>query len=454
MHNVCCGNVLYDGVYCIVNKLFRQTKNKIFINMLKKLFTLGMLAGLLAVSTNSFAQEEPEYPHYGFWSNWSLGASIDIVHQGTHGWDWGKGLSFGASILVEKELNHVWDFRFSMNAPGLYQKCVTKSDYTDNAGNFDATGYNKACAARFDRYVTMLAGFKFSINNAILGYNPERKSNFYLLLSAGLGWHRDEANLEEGTIEKDWNTDLAAQGGIGYSYQICEHSTIFAELFVDDHAVLPNVFKHRRWLDGGLAIGYLYNFGPTAADRELLNQKSLLTQENFDELHNRVNELQNSLDNANNRIKQLENRIEELEKERDEALANKGNSAAADSLQKVIDQIKEDQMTYYALPFSILFGVDEYTVNDTEMVKINAVAQVMKDNPDVNFNVYGFCDKSGSDAYNQKLSEKRAKEVKRLLVKKGVAEGRLSIAGYGKSKAFGDSKYAVNRRVSFYRVIE
>ena len=54
-----------------------------------------------------------------------------------------------------------------------------------------------------------------------------------------------------------------------------------------------------------------------------------------------------------------------------------------------------------------------------------------------------------------KLSERRANEVKRLLTKKyGIDEDRIEVDFKGKSVAFGDVQYAINRRVSFYRVIE
>ena len=89
------------------------------------------------------------------------------------------------------------------------------------------------------------------------------------------------------------------------------------------------------------------------------------------------------------------------------------------------------------------------------MAKVKAVARVMKDNSDVKVMVVGFADYTGSDQYNMKLSEKRANEVKRLLVKKyGIDEDRIQTDYKGKSVAFGDIKYALNRRVSFYRVIE
>ena len=120
-----------------------------------------------------------------------------------------------------------------------------------------------------------------------------------------------------------------------------------------------------------------------------------------------------------------------------------------------IDQIKKEQLTFYALPLSILYSVDEYRVPATEMKKMKAIARVMNDNPDYKFTIVGFADYTGSADYNQKLSEKRAEEAKKVLVKKyGIAEDRLIIAGKGQGDSFGDVKLPINRRVSFYRVIE
>ena len=112
--------------------------------MLKKLFKLGVLACLMAVATTASAQEEYIYPHYGFWSNWSIGASIDFIHQGNHGWNWAEGSNIGATLLIEKELNHVWTFRITGGVPAIF----TKEDANPI----------------FDRYGLAEVGFKFSIN--------------------------------------------------------------------------------------------------------------------------------------------------------------------------------------------------------------------------------------------------------------------------------------------------
>ncbi|MFD0965323.1 porin OmpA [Seminibacterium arietis] len=48
-------------------------------------------------------------------------------------------------------------------------------------------------------------------------------------------------------------------------------------------------------------------------------------------------------------------------------------------------------------------------------------------------NVAGYADRIGSDAYNQKLSQKRAETVANYLVAKGVAQNVISAAGYGEA---------------------
>ena len=63
----------------------------------------------------------------------------------------------------------------------------------------------------------------------------------------------------------------------------------------------------------------------------------------------------------------------------------------------------------------------------------------------------GHTDSIGSDAYNQKLSERRAQAVKDYMVSKGVAADRIQIKGMGESQPVADNKSkegrAKNRRV-------
>jgi outer membrane protein OmpA-like peptidoglycan-associated protein len=62
---------------------------------------------------------------------------------------------------------------------------------------------------------------------------------------------------------------------------------------------------------------------------------------------------------------------------------------------------------------------------------LDEAAQILKDNASVNVTIEGHTDSIGSDAYNQRLSERRAAAVKQYLVSKGVAAERLTTVGRG-----------------------
>lgn len=409
--------------------------------MLKKLFKIGMLASLMFVAYNANAQEKEyqlEYPKYGFWSNWSFGGSVMYSWEYEHGGilDWRDGSNIGVNLFFEKELSPIWSMRIVGETPGLYH------GWGEDA--LPTGAYNRNGIHGYDRYGKAGIDFKMSFQGLCKGYDPDRRGNLYLVAGVGASFSRDDVEL--GFV------GMYMQGGLGWSYKL-KHSSIFVEIVDDIAADIASPIH--QWHDntGMLRLGWMYNFGPTQTDLDLIAQRAMLTQENFDKMSNEINDLNGKLRDAKTREAKLMDRINELEAaQNDGGQIVKQDDGTADSLRKVIEGYESNKHNFYALPFSILYDVDQYTVSDDQMGKINAIAKVMKDNEDVNFEIIGYCDYSGSDAYNQKLSEKRAENVKKLLVKRGVAEDRLTTNGKGKSMSFGDIKNAINRRVSFYRV--
>ena len=82
------------------------------------------------------------------------------------------------------------------------------------------------------------------------------------------------------------------------------------------------------------------------------------------------------------------------------------------------------------------------------------VAQgILKERPDLKVVIEGHTCSMGTDAYNQKLSERRAKAVYDYLVKKGVNAAKLSTVGLGETQPMADNKTEsgreLNRRVEF-----
>lgn len=82
-----------------------------------------------------------------------------------------------------------------------------------------------------------------------------------------------------------------------------------------------------------------------------------------------------------------------------------------------------------------LFGFDKSKLQDGSKPILDEVAAKIKANPDVELIlVTGHTDRLGSDAYNQKLSERRANQVKAYLVSQGVDASRLQAVGKGESE--------------------
>ena len=77
------------------------------------------------------------------------------------------------------------------------------------------------------------------------------------------------------------------------------------------------------------------------------------------------------------------------------------------------------------LPDGVTFDVGSYTLKPSFRATLDQVAQSLKDYPDSLVDVYGHTDSTGSDAYNQTLSENRARTVMNYLISQGVPAARL-----------------------------
>jgi OmpA-OmpF porin, OOP family len=80
----------------------------------------------------------------------------------------------------------------------------------------------------------------------------------------------------------------------------------------------------------------------------------------------------------------------------------------------------------------IHFDFDKSTLKPEAQTILKRNIQVLKENPKAQVRIAGYTSASGTDAYNQKLSERRANAVKGYLVNEGlISSDRLSMIGYG-----------------------
>lgn len=107
------------------------------------------------------------------------------------------------------------------------------------------------------------------------------------------------------------------------------------------------------------------------------------------------------------------------------------------------------------ITYAITFDIGKANIKSESMTEINRIAQLMKDNGDLKFEVQGHTDNTGTVAGNQKLSEQRAQAIVNKLVEMGIAANRLSAKGMGQSAPLADNSTdegrAKNRRVEFVK---
>lgn len=101
----------------------------------------------------------------------------------------------------------------------------------------------------------------------------------------------------------------------------------------------------------------------------------------------------------------------------------------AKARQEAVQVAKESK----AAPLAIFFKINKANITAKEMINLKYYAEIIKENPNKKYKVTGYADKAtGTLAYNQKLSEKRARNVADALIKKfGVNPNQLEVIGMG-----------------------
>ena len=87
----------------------------------------------------------------------------------------------------------------------------------------------------------------------------------------------------------------------------------------------------------------------------------------------------------------------------------------------------------------INFDFDKSNIKSEFAPILDEAAQILQDNPNIQVTIEGHTDSIGSDAYNQRLSERRAQAVKQYLVSRGVEANRLDAIGKGESEPIADN---------------
>lgn len=116
-----------------------------------------------------------------------------------------------------------------------------------------------------------------------------------------------------------------------------------------------------------------------------------------------------------------------------------------------IDVVRDGDSLLLNMPSQVTFDVDSAAVAPAFRSTLNDVAATLVQYESTYIDVYGHTDSTGSDAYNQTLSERRAQSVASYLSTQGVQQARLATRGFGESQPVASNTSeegrAQNRRV-------
>ncbi len=102
----------------------------------------------------------------------------------------------------------------------------------------------------------------------------------------------------------------------------------------------------------------------------------------------------------------------------------------------------------------IYFETNQAYLKKESLDVLSSLVEIIHKNPSLKVEIRGHTDNTGSDSYNQKLSQRRADAVLDYLIKQGILPHRLKSLGFGKDKPVASNDTpegrAKNRRTEFY----
>ena len=92
---------------------------------------------------------------------------------------------------------------------------------------------------------------------------------------------------------------------------------------------------------------------------------------------------------------------------------------------------------------NLLYDLGKASIRQEGYTVLERVVTFMNDNPEVKIEISSHTDSRSSDAFNKKLSQLRANNVKQYLIDKGIDASRIKAIGYGESKLLNKCKDGV-----------
>ncbi|HSU33252.1 MAG TPA: OmpA family protein [Bryobacteraceae bacterium] len=96
----------------------------------------------------------------------------------------------------------------------------------------------------------------------------------------------------------------------------------------------------------------------------------------------------------------------------------------------------------------VLFDTGKYSLREAAKEKLAKISGIVLSHPGLHLQLEGYTDSTGSEEFNQKLSEQRANAVRDFLASQGVSPDSMSVVGYGESNPIASNDNATGRQLN------
>lgn len=328
-----------------------------------------------------------------FWSNWYIQVGVDMAVQNPNETsfftkDWHEGRTYGIDLAIGKWFTPGYGMRIKANwENGQFGHAFRSLEHVTRTPDFEKGGYG---AIYYDNL--------FNLSNLLCGYNESRVWNLSVYPRAGV------------IRNFDFNTYTPALGGgIQSSWKLGSVVGLYldAAYVVTTSRYLNNPYTGNG--GNGIAsvdLGLTFNLGKN-------NWSKAVRLEDYEALSAE----------ACSKLAALRS---QLKAEQDE------NARLRELLAKKPKEVAATEKIVASSAASVFFNINSSKINSKkDLINIEAIATAAK-NTGAKVSVTGAADsKTGSSAYNQKLSEARAQAVADELVNLGVDRSKIEVKGIG-----------------------
>lgn len=381
--------------------------------------TITLLSLILLLSSSNFAQDR-----YVATDAWGFGFGFTYpMYVGINGASLNTSEFYGGHILIQRN----WSEHIASRIKGSYNHVAAQyyANYVANNGEYMT---NDMITADLD---------------LIYYFIPCEPWSLFLVTGLGLNYNKPEGLGVDAALDGESNVGAQFNLGAGIEIRIGEDWRIRGEGTY--HTMGNSKIDGRDTRDGsqdgffgGSFFGGNSNDSWINADLGLLYYFSKGEPSKYCQLYTGIAEV--DYDKIEDIVRRYQTAPCEIDYNRIEDIVKRHSGKA----------IVEDKWVLVGVNFDF----NKATLRAEAYPILDHAAQILLSHSDVNIEIQGHTDQIGSDKYNDKLSMQRSETIKKYLIAKGVAGGRLTTVGKGKRELLFNEKDAVsrfyNRRVEFH----